>query len=192
MIANFFNTLLSNWFSIKEREGKFWKIPNSIVLEISLGKLEGMNYFSKRRSSLPREISNNLEFSKIFPPSPLDRESISQREIPFPGGKWRLCEMKTDKLRDGRLIGTRYRVSGESEGSICGARVDTWRQARSARYFTVLVWREFACIKILVERFVELNLIKLEGKDDLTNVNKIIKRWEIMNGISLNGDFAAI
>lgn len=39
---------------------------------------------------------------------------------------------------------------------------------------------------------MELNLIKLEGKDDLTNVNKIIKRWEIMNGISLNGDFAAI
>lgn len=47
-----------------------------------VGNLFGTIFVSKNNSSLPREISNNLEFG-IFPkisPPPLDRESISQRD----------------------------------------------------------------------------------------------------------------
>lgn len=75
------------------------------------------------RSLFLREDSQKKKKYSNFPKFlPLDRNQFPN-EIPFPAGKWRRCEMKTDKLRDARLIGTRYRVTRRDEGSICGARV---------------------------------------------------------------------
>lgn len=49
--------------------------------------------------------------------------------------------------------------------------------------------RKDSCGKIHRIKFNQIG----KGKDDLTNTNKIIERWKIMNGlISLKGDFAAM
>lgn len=72
-----------------------------------------------REPRFPKKKKKYSNFPKFLP---LDRNQFPN-EIPFPAGKWRRCEMKTDKLRDARLIGTRYRVTRRDESSICGARV---------------------------------------------------------------------